>query len=62
MENKNLSYSYQLLSPRWIVRSPVVPEAGIEKNGGNQDVKPSVQIIEYSNKPEKAVVPTTSVL
>ncbi len=44
------------------MRSPVVPEAGIEKNGRNQDVKPSVRIIEYSNKPEKTVVPTTSML
>jgi len=44
------------------VRSPVVPKAGIEKNRSSQDVKLSVQIIEYSNKSEKAVVSTTSVL
>ena len=38
------------------------PEAGIEKNSTTEMQKPSVRIIEYSSKPKKALVPTTSEL
>lgn len=40
----------------------VSPNAGTEKNGTIRTQKPSVPIIEYNNKPKKAVVATTSVL